>query len=753
MKISLELNRARNLIVIVFSIHATEGFELMDSRRQLQLHLLPSWQLSELSVPVESELKRIERFALDLLNAELILKRCDLEDCTDSDFDQGANYLSSMIPHLHSSMKEVENHAEMNEDTMRVWLRLKTRCAWLTASFYFWRGRLSTSVADSRCAEKFGLRYIEEAMEYLMLPKAHPVERIPTPHLESRKRKGAHWRELSQPSLSTFSSEIQASSVVLRAQEQFLEAITKIERSECVDLIQNDDREFLHLIGRSLLERYDTTIDSSCAKHLELIDDFISVYGGSLMADSMKSSQTQDDLHVQSWFDTIVHIGECDKISRLKPASQCILTILLVCLQCSDGNYEAIITLLTRLVITLTCLSQSMPAIATDIDGEQSASPVSDVYIDTDETSTFRDAETVHEEWDVKKCTQRAKQRQYAIFICLLMEKISAIFQSFLSESARSAYAQSVDLKDMLERIMPLTSSWFCQVGSTAYDGAGQDEDFEIFSAVKSLVNLLSISCRNDGCSFQNEPTYFKGMIKILASQRRIFNMFASTKPSNRGRITRVRTTRRRSDLIAVVSFEIGLLLSRHPFTVSSGALKRARLLSELSVSELSSLVDNVLGFWRMSLGSDDTVLADKLSCEPNYIGTYLDRFGKDRLRTPLAAAIVGLCGSGITNLPTFSTAVDTSIKADDEHTNLIEFYDSDGSTSELVSGVDNSDIPLGMWKAELLRVIMQSVHCINNIITHISEAEMAGYLFLRDYVSPQGPLLPLILVSTCDMP
>lgn len=69
-----------------------------------------------------------------------------------------------------------------------------------------------------------GLSAIQEALRCLGLPEEQPVLGVSTPHLTSPNRHGQHWRELSALTLDTLSNEIRASSVLLQAQEHFLNA-------------------------------------------------------------------------------------------------------------------------------------------------------------------------------------------------------------------------------------------------------------------------------------------------------------------------------------------------------------------------------------------------------------------------------------------------------------------------------------------------------------------------------------------------
>jgi hypothetical protein len=690
----------------------------MSTRRKLHDGLIPSWQFSSGKIPSESLLTPVDIFALDLLHSELRLKRCEEENVVGTDFDSDGSFLSILLPYLLSSINDLEKNVPTDTKSQKFWLGLKVRCTWLVANFYLWCGKISTNAMESRLAEKEGFKFIDQTIDCLEHPDSDPIKKVWTPHLISRKRKEDYWKEISQTSLSIFRREIQAMSVVHRAQEQFLEVVSKCDENSSLG---NENMETLQSIGQMLLERYDTPAGLPSSNHVELVDNFLSVHGSFLSTKAMQYCQTSEKSDLWELFQGSVCFGA---------SNPSILAMLLHCLQLQPEKSIDTIFLLTRLVSTVTKLVDCNSSFGKSVSVDK-GQPGSD---DNDASS--------EEEYSQPTKTT-TKERLYAILIYSFIDRIKHILVEILDNAEQERYIGSVDFLSMIDDTFSLSLCWFAVTESSSDEEQSNGEDVEIICSLKNLMKAIASLVDNQSIEVVRKR-YFRGMVELLASQRRSFAALTATKPTYKNRPYRLRLAKR-SDMIAVVSCEIGILLSQQLFTVSSGRVESCILVSDLSKTCLATLVDNALCLWRVALGTDDPV--DTTSNETMHLSAHLDRLVRDRIRVPLAITIIGLCGSAISTLPRLSFVDTSGEPGTTKQVSLSEFYDSDASPRCFTEDSESeSEHPLNEDE-DVMRVIMQSVHCMNSIVSQIPETDYTGHAFLKDYLSPNGPLLPLIMV------
>jgi hypothetical protein len=694
----------------------------MASRRRLKESLTFSWLECRSKVPCNLNLSRMHFFALDLLHAELRLKRCEVDDCFDTDFDADWAYLAAVVPFLYSSQASIER--DMTPSKNVLWFALRARCTWLMAAFSFWRSRESSNRFEGREAEKDGLEFVEETMHTLKLPVLKPSEVVLTPHLSSVKRKELHWHQLSLESLSSFSSEVQASSVVLQAREDFARIITKSESLEEIDFA------LLVSIGVPLLERYQSSVDSPTSKFTELVEDFFVRHGEAMLTESSQSFQSGDENRLSTWFESILRLDIKSQENDFELNTPSILSVILCCLDHEMGRRNEVMILLCRIVIVLVAQFEASPKCNKSLPsyGEQ--------------CNPFRETEfDMNIEFDLEHDNSKAriqkrtlKQRQYAMLIHLTIGKISNMYVTLLP-TCRKSFLMLPEVSSLLQKGTNMASRWFFEVESIPLDRSIHDEDVEICSALNEFVKSLLIEDAEDVNDLKEmlKVNYVAGMLQILCIQRHLFISFSKVKPNIQSRPNRVRITRRRSELVGLVSCDLGLLLSSHLFTWNESSIKQSSLLEQLSLQQLASLVECILYFARLAFSSETN--------EVNHLATYLDSFGRDRLRIPLATAIFGLCGSAIA-----SVHISSGGDSCREEFNLAEFYDSDCSSVRLVSGKSNSSKPDSI-KNNILNIVILSVHCIQNVLSKLSEVEILGYSFIKGYVTTNGPILPLVLV------
>lgn len=740
---------------IVLSSCLLECFDLMARRTNLyDGEMSLSWSASPQKVPANASLEKVEVFAIDLLHTELRLKQCDGGDLVDFGFESDGSFISVMVPHLISLSEEID--PEFTEANV-VWLKLRSRCFWMAANYYLWRGRLSTNLGESKEAEEEALRFIDSTRQCLQAAPPGASLSVFTPHLGSPTRRGSHWQELTVESLSAYADEIQASSVVLLAQEQFLEATSTFAQSDPDRPLTKADYDALVSIGDSLMHRYDTSFDSTDAKHSELIDDFLAVHGEVLLSTfggerTLVEGETEI---LEKWLRGIFASG---KVGTVRPflcmTKPCILSILTCCLKTKDGNETKIATLLVRLVLGLLSLSEGISArIIQHSEKKKLAGGTGDSDSDEDSISDDESRDKGPTSAD------STKLQQYALFIQLLLLEIRTLCSTELSELEKTALVESSELAALFRQSLQLCSVWFpCSVPAT-FEDRSNGVDLGIMVELKALFRCLNSSIAG------SQPNslvliYLLGLIRITDAQRRILLYFSRVKPKAQGRAQRQEMTRRRADMVATACCDAGLLLSECQVEVlGSGTMKRSFLFdnpefADASIPSLVQFSDTLSWLWKAATSLPHSDVGSHLS-------SYLDASGRSRMRVPVATAIVALCGSASSTDYSLGFRADELIDAEDhEELSIFEFYDSDASAIEWASnereerGRNSSvsdDHIAKRTKEKLLLVILQAVHCISCVFGAVDDGEAVNFLNNQDYVTVNGPILPLVVSRTLN--
>lgn len=719
----------------------------MVRRSQPDRSLLPCWsEYPGFSVPREACLTRRELFAIDLLHIELRLKKCDREESVDTDFDGDANVVSIMIPHLLSTMSNLDEEivdSVCNDDL--VWISLKIRCYWLAAAFFFWRGRLCHNISESREAENEGLKYIEETIKCLSLPESHPIRALSIPHLESPGRTGLHWKELSMTTLTAFRDEIQASSIILLAREQFLE-VTSIIRGtdEDGDLESSMDRDTLFATGEALLERYKSPIGSEKAKHFELIHDFLEVHGRELL---YRNSEDEDDRNTMEMLEKIVPSGSITVGYLLGLENPCILTILLACLQSKPDKMFEVARLLARLVITIGYLHQNI------LDDNQTRRQAEfgipmDVFDESDDSSQSSKSTDGSASGKAGGSVNRTKLIQYAQLMRLLLERIRRVVCDDLSSDEQSQFLKDDDCYRVLHISLSFSATWFNCHGHRTGEGCEDMEDRGVLISIQKLFRSFSRISSSKVSLGLLTRVYLMGSVRIISQQRETLSQLFQSPCHRQDRASRQRTMRSRAELLAAVCCDIGLLLSTNLVHVKAGVMTRSELFKEEGFNVESNepllpvLCDSLLWLWCIASGVDQS----KTSRNQSIVS--LDQFSKECLRIPVAAAIVGLCGSAATTIRCTGNLdrESASLQNSTAQICLTEFFDSDASAMEWLSDDGDEASPGGRRHEGLLRVISQAVHCINHVTGVIDETSQC-----TEHITQHGPLLPLVVVRVLN--
>lgn len=729
------------------------GFDLMIRRTRTDDILTPSWSAFGFSLPSNTVQSPTELFAIDLLHVELRFKSCERHELTDTDYDADVSIVFSMVPWLLSKLEEM-NEGLAGSTKADTWLHLKARCFWLAAGFYLWMGRRCQNVSESREAETAGLGFVEDTLACLRLLIHRSVCLVRTPHLVSPGRTGPHWKELTVDYVTVFRNEIQAASVVLLAQEQFLEASSKVAGTTEESVLREEDRDALFAIGLALLERYTPSTDSPDAKHLELIDDFLSAYGDGLLSLPMTAEEDSSDTFGAK-FDKLVPTGCVLAQDLLGLANPCILTILVTCLNMKSDKRTTVIQLLSRLVRALAGIGVDTEQprrtlTEDDLDADQS---------DSDDESLMSDDESDESSRILRRTTDRMRYRQYGRLVQLLIGKIHSIFKEEMTADEKSTFALSDDCRGMLSASMGFSADLFQRsTGYKAKKESEQVEDLQVYLSIQTFVWTL-----RDCCGTADEPEngiarlYLTGLIRIIVQQRLILSTLVKGKSDSVSRSFLSQLKKRRSDFIAAVCCDLGLLLSNDCVHIDDGIVKRSGLFDEPEAGgegggeKLVVLCESLLWLWGAANGSE---LSTASGAGPDEVSgrksaPTLDRPSRVRLQVPVAVALSGVCGSAVAtkNSGSWSGTVEgVSSGPVGESVSLAEFYDSDTSAMDwLADAGDDETESAETRREELLRVISQAVYSIKHIVGSITEDDMSSYSFYNEYMTVDGPLLPLV--------
>lgn len=710
----------------------------MDGRTISGKDLFSSWSAAASPVPKDSGLNSFDMFAIDLLHAELRLKLCDREDFTNTDFDGDCSFVSMAVPNLVTVVNEIERHSIWGNKPS--WASLKSRCYWLIANFYLWRGRSSNNIRESRTAEEEGLSWIKKTKSCLR-------DNCPilTPHLGSPRRKQSVWKAITIESLTTFVFEVQAASVVVLAQEQFLKVTSKYTSFEAKVPLDQTDLGIFSSIGESLLERYTGDCE---ANFTELIDDFIATHGKQLYEKTSRNQKVDlsTDDSFRHWFDVlfpnvILETG-ADVVSLSNP---CILTILVSCLRTKEENWSRIINLFvqftlalfdrTNLLLVNLKLSTDRNATADSVSSSDSDDSQIDVVDNPQGHKKMeRNADTVR----LQQCTT---------LIPLLLTTILKVCKNGIPDDDKWNLAQSSDFIALLNSSLSFVANWFQNSQFMESDIGSQGADRDIYVAAQAIFRVVSPPTHSEETP-QNGAVqrHVSKLFKIIISQQHALSMLSN----DNGRNERLRQTRQQADLIAHVCCDLGVLLSQFPVHVVNGTMKRSIVFGDLTsksphLTHFAMFCDSLLWLWKGATGADGVshMTSEKVCLERARSCPTFDAFSRERLRVPVATVIVGLCGSAAST----SRLLDEKSNIEEQMT-ITEICDSDESVTEWLFGEDST---CDGKCEELLRVITHVVHCVNQVFGKIDEKEACSFAHVENYVTACGPCLPLVVARVVN--
>jgi hypothetical protein len=663
-----------------------------------------------------SELGLLELFAVDLLDAELSLLKCEQDGCAyDAKFDGYRNVVITKAPRLIAKLPILEAKLGTECCRSKEWVHLKARCFWLNAGMYLWQGRLSSNVTASREAESRGLEAIQEAMKCL---EAFPLQPVFTPHLVSPSRKGQVWKELTISSLSSFKNDVQASSILLQTEERFLEVIATMNGMESDLVLTREHLMSLDAIGSELLERYASQEGSDTDKHAELVSDLLNEHGVAFLSSAIWD--TPDKGHNKGeWFQSVVPIGRIETVGYFLDLQRpCLLTILLSWLQTKAGHDLDVLNLLVRVCSSISALWEDLQV---QIGESSEEITFKKVECDSDDESLDDYQERALSGENESK---RSRLRQYSVLFRFLIERIALLCEMDDSNDKLDCIASNKIICAGLKH----TLTW-----SQAFDlhesrEGDFVEDIRLFRAIQHLERILQ-GKRTEISESKKllERSYVSGIIELICQQRKVIEKVMAAECERNQRSLRSRIIRRRCELVELASCDLGLILSESKVFVADLQIVRSALISESSkgISCIAVLCESLLWIW----GSLSGTLVDNQSTA-------------ERLKIATACVLVGLCGSGSSSQRMFRNS------SEGENTlQLDEFYDSDSSTTDWVVGSDEETDSTHLKSVNLLRVLIQVVHCIANVYNSVDEKEVAAFTFTSVHNEKVFPVLPMIVV------
>lgn len=667
-------------------------------RSQVQHAFVPSWSSGELSAPGDARLKKMEWFAIDLLHAELLLKRAERLETLSSAFDSDGNRVSLLVPSLLRSMDELEHCLQTAKTkaapaAMDRFVCLQARCNWLATSYYLWRSRLSQNVSESKEAEQEGFRYLEETSRCLK----GAVSDVQTPHLDSAQRKGQHWKTLREVSLSAFRDEIQAASVILSTRERFLDEISKLDDS-------GDDFQLEKValvdIGETLLERYEGTPEAVDAKLLEIVDDFVSTHGDAL---SRKTENGLESDLVQEWFGSVVPTAEVD-LAFLRGlstnSSVSLLSILSTCLVAGE-QFVPLLELYGRLIVVI-CLSLSSSSVSKPSSSDETQ------MIDSDDDSSADDDD------DTGNARLKSGFRQHAVLLRLLLRKIQLVLMDERHTSLSSIFRACEICCTMTQLSLKVCSEWFTYPPPKGCDLDFDDkEDLGIFQCIVRLIETLR---KGGKVSTFLLSAFVLGVANVITKQSSEMRSILDTKQGRDGRFVRQRLVKVRTEIIASACCVLSDELTSHLINCKSTERAIIRTSSTLIHDIKPEVCDTLLWLWKTAQGNE--------------------MHSKERLLVPVATAIVAVCGASVASFECASRLAGDSVS-------LADFFDSDASVTACIS---NTDEDTEEETKDRLRVLGQTVHAVNGVFSIVDEESATAFKFSDNYTTKDGPMLPLVV-------
>ena len=697
---------------LVLSACVMDALDLL-TRRFTCSQYSACWCTADESIRVG--LSPIELFAVDLLHAEFRLKRCERNENLDTSYHGDINFAGLMIPSLLSFLDE---HDSAGASNLRSWHCLKVRCYWLVSTFLLWHARVVQSATEVREIENECLLSVKKILHVF---EECGIAEVRTPHLEGVGRSGPYWKKLSKATLSAFQNETQASSVVLVAQDRFVEAISQLDDIEPQD-DECEHRDVFTSISDTLLNRYEAGPESFGAHQVELIDDFLSVHGQELSnLPISEPSQTISD-----WFESLVPLAPVDNERLCNMRNPCILTLLAVCVSFrpSDGPSK-LIDVLVGVVFTLRDLRDDMisPSPAYPPDGKAGMSEDDDSSLESETES--QDGTTSGDKFS---CTLRMYSRLVACSVIALSRLIDRVWL----DHSNPDFSRTETCIRLIENVFVFASDFTQPNGHTSDGDASDDSADDAF--VLFAVDLLLDTLKNkvDGDIVWLNQLHVKNLaVSIVSHQNTLEALYEKKEERSHKWVVGANV-----EFLCTACRELGHLLSQHPCKISGKTISRSILFVETQ-SLIAPLCRSLIWLWKVS-------------------SQQLDEQGKlvEKLRIPVAAAVISVCGSASSTNGSATNGdrhvlVDSGLQKKSDLrqpvVSLLDVVDSDASVAQTASEDD-------LAYEQLLRVVFLAVQCVRLVSESIRDDEFTEDVNKQLVITHVKSSLPLVLERVLNL-
>lgn len=689
--------------------------------------------------------KSLELFAVDLLHCELVLKQCEREVPKHVEFDDDSNMITLMVASLLEACSQlqcsVKDSGNIAPALRGKFVTLSIRSNWVAAGLLLWRSRISRVISDSREAEEEGIQFIDETIE-LFEPSFHSIR---TPHLVSPGRNESHWVEVSPILLARFRDEIQASSVVSLAKQKFQEFIEEVDQNHIETSsgsLPTASAGILAGIGQRLFERYKSSHSDPDAKHIELVEDFLTVHDGDLQALLLPETWEGGEVEKRS---VLVPIQAIELRAILQLTNPSILSILAICLNVSAGHGLQMAQLLVRLVLTTidlcgSLLDRSMSNGGNGDEQYEENFSDSDDSVMSAEGSGYRHA--------TNKGADEKGPQNCGCFVIFLLDRIYQVFADVLNDQEKMQFSTSDDCISMISRAISFSKSLSDGIGTRRPLG-DDTTDIEILKALFRVVEALRTGSVKSHLQ-TIDRVCFVGLVELVTIHSPLLLASALAQGNRLGKAARQKLCLRSAGLLAVAFSELAYIFVQNLGKVKHLCMAESELMSVgaevegstgFSVEDKNIFSDALLRLWKyasMAL-SEDARTSDRTA-----VCSSFDRPIIKLLQIPMASALVGFCGSA-THTRCFTGV--TQIHQSGDPLCLVEFFDSDASGNEWLADGEEDGVgrETKTQKKELLRAMCHAVHCINLVVDAVHDKWAISTFSKMQGRDKLGPLLPVV--------
>lgn len=715
--------------------------------------MAPSWIGKEDFTADDSVREVAEVICINLVNAELRLKRCERDNFANNSFEGDAICLAYMVPQLLTlsrTLTEVWSDSSSSSSsyvTSGDVTKIAIRCHWLAASYNLWLGRSASQLQDIRDAETAALENIGAAIACFanFCDESCTVQ---TPHLHCVGRSGKHWRELSTLTLSSYQNELQASFVVSRSRQQYQE-LKLDERSLAGGVgeveLTSEEATTIQAVASELLGRYGVDYEGLGGKHDELVSDLLKYHNAEIEAllssfasESETGQQEGESLPAQKWKQlwNVVALTSLQWKEMASAREVSLLTILSACSQSRVDAFEVHASLLSGLVLaTLDQFEQYVMQRRGDKTASTQQHSSNDRGAADSSDGFFSDSDDDQVGGDgINSPSLETVQEDKAIFISrLFTEKLAELITMCPDPDLVKDYASSTTFRQLLYKAIILSSGKH-NASSTQNELVESPPKLEALNSISYVVAAIFDkldSPRHESACRELSADLFKSLVEVIVRMRKSFPVLVRSKSKTGDKEQRMRRSHHQAvcstyaSFIAAVGSDIARLLSLSPSVLySDGDLQESHLLSAIVSDHLNVLdgasdsslgmssspaqplqpdfstmvkyIDSLLWFWKYIINAD--VIGGSRDMPASHPGvvpaSIIHRTTARELVVPIASSIISLCGaigSGERSVAAQLFLSSHNKDSDEFLATMSEYCDTDDSANGWFSDDDGS--------------------------------------------------------------